>query len=290
MDPNKQFQTVREAVRHFKPDGIGIIADVTIEAEALGCKVEYPQNSVPWVCTHPVKDISDLKDLKIPDPRKDGRMPVTLETIRMLSSYFGLAVGAGGMGPFTLAGHLAGVERVMLGVLTEPEFVLRLVEFSTEVLSVYLEAQVEAGADVLIMSEPTASMLSPDHFDTFFGNHVHKVVKKTDRPVTLHVCGDPSHVIENMCATGVASISLDAPVDLAAIAPRVPSEIVVSGNIDPVTVMVDGTPEEVSRTVRDLLEKMRPYPNYVLSTGCDLSPDTPIENIEALIRTVKEFR
>lgn len=290
LDANIQFQTVLAAVKRFKPDGIGIIADVTIEAEALGCKVKYPSDGVPWVYEHPVNKPADIETLKIPDPLTAGRMPVTLQTIKLLASYFGLPVGAGGMGPFTLAGHLAGVERVMLGAKTEPEFVEKLVEFSAEVLSVYLKAQVEAGADVLIISEPTVSMLSRDHFERFFGRYVREVVGRMQRPVTLHVCGDPSHLIEDMCSTGVQCVSLDAPVDLQKIAPRVPPGVILSGNLDPVAVMVESAPDKVREAVRELMEKMRPYPNYVVSTGCDLAPDTPLENIEALIDTVKEFR
>jgi len=168
--------------------------------------------------------------------------------------------------------------------------VTKLVEFCAEALYVYLMAQIEAGADVLIISEPTVSMLSPDHFDRFFGRYVKGVIERVNRPVTLHVCGDPSHLIESMCATGAASISLDEPVDLPGIAPRVSPNIVISGNLDPVGVMVEGSPDTVRASVRELLEKMRPYPNFVLATGCDLAPDTPLENIAALIDTVKEFR
>jgi len=290
LSAEAQFRTILAAVKRFKPDGVGIIADVTIEAEALGCKVKYPTNGVPWVYEHPVKTVADIAGLRVPDPQTAGRMPVTLNTIKLLASYFGLPVGAGGMGPFTLAGHLAGVERIMLGALTEPEFVQKLVEFSAEVLYTYLRAQVEAGADVLIISEPTVSMLSRDHFDRFFGRYVRDVAHRMDRPVTLHVCGDPSHLIEDMCGTGVQCISLDAPVTLEKIAPRVPPGIIISGNIDPVEVMVEGTPDTVRSAARELMEKMRPYPNYVVSTGCDLAPDTPLENIEALINAVKEFR
>ena len=53
---------------------------------------------------------------------------------------------------------------------------------------------------------------------------------------------------------------------------------------------MEGSPDTVRASVRELLEKMRPYPNFVLATGCDLAPDTPLENIAALIDTVKEFR
>ncbi|NLG80295.1 MAG: hypothetical protein GX492_10835 [Firmicutes bacterium] len=102
--------------------------------------------------------------------------------------------------------------------------------------------------------------------------------------MVLHICGDTSHLVKNMCATGAQGLSLDSPVDLARSAREVDPEVVLIGNIDPVGVMVQETPEGVRRAVRALLESMEPYENFILSTGCDLPYETPFENIDAFMR------
>ena len=100
----------------------------------------------------------------------------------------------------------------------------------------------------------------------------------------LHICGDTSHLVKNMCATGAQGLSLDSPVDLARAAREVDPDVVLIGNIDPVGVMVQETPEGVRRAVRALLDSMEPYENFILSTGCDLPYETPFENIDAFMK------
>jgi uroporphyrinogen decarboxylase len=108
-------------------------------------------------------------------------------------------------------------------------------------------------------------------------------VRHIDAIPVLHVCGNTSNLAEEMAATGVQGISLDAMVDLAAVAKRVPRDCVVMGNIDPVRVMVNQSPEGVRQAVRDLCEKMSAYENFILATACDLPPETPLENIVAFV-------
>jgi uroporphyrinogen decarboxylase len=61
------------------------------------------------------------------------------------------------------------------------------------------------------------------------------------------------------------------------------------GNIDPVGIMQQGTAEEVSNAVTALLEETKSYPNFILSTGCDVPPNTPVCNIEAFYKSVQNF-
>ncbi|MDI7247232.1 MAG: uroporphyrinogen decarboxylase family protein [Bacillota bacterium] len=100
----------------------------------------------------------------------------------------------------------------------------------------------------------------------------------------LHICGDTSHLVRNMCATGAHGLSLDSPVDFARAAREADPEVVLIGNVDPVGVMVQETPDGVRRAVRALLDMMEPYENFILSTGCDLPYETPFENIDAFMK------
>jgi uroporphyrinogen decarboxylase len=122
-------------------------------------------------------------------------------------------------------------------------------------------------------------MLSPKAFNTFAGEPVANIVRQLDVPTVLHICGDSRHLIPSMCATGVGGLSLDSRVDLPAIAATISPDVVLIGNVDPVNVMGGTDPQRVAEAVRDLRAQMEPYPNFVLSTGCDLPLETPLTNI-----------
>ncbi len=101
------------------------------------------------------------------------------------------------------------------------------------------------------------------------------------------------HLVGKMVRAGVNGVSLDsrdAGVDLAAVARAVPPEVVVIGNINPATTMLSGTPREIRREVDGLLAEMAPFPNFVLSTGCDLPQETPPANIRAFMDAGRAWR
>ena len=114
------------------------------------------------------------------------------------------------------------------------------------------------------------------------------MIEQIERPTILHVCGQTSHIIETMCGTGAQGISVDL-VDLSSIVSRVPSEVVIVGNLSPVGTLLNGTAEEVRKETRDMLDKMREVPNYILATGCEIPLETPYENILAMVETVKNY-
>ena len=99
----------------------------------------------------------------------------------------------------------------------------------------------------------------------------------------LHICGDTTRLLPAMGEIQVQGLSLDSMVNFPQAALKIPSDMLLIGNVDPVSVMVNETPEGVGRAVRKLLDDMAPYDNFVLSTGCDLPQETPLENLDAFM-------
>ncbi|MBI2876651.1 MAG: uroporphyrinogen decarboxylase family protein [Candidatus Tectomicrobia bacterium] len=172
--------------------------------------------------------------------------------------------------------------------IKDPEFVKAVLEFSVGMAVMGAKAQVELGAEIALVGDPTASLLSPKAYQTFAAPYTRKVIEQIERPTILHVCGQTSHIIETMCGTGAQGISVDL-VDLPSIVSRVPSEVVIVGNLSPVGTLLNGTAEEVRKETRELLDKMREVPNYILATGCEIPLETPYENILAMVETVKNY-
>ncbi len=285
-----QFWTVSELVHEFHPDLAFFMMDLAVEASALGLPVRFPLLESPSVEYHLVREVADLQQFMACDVLKDGRARAYIETMKLMSTYLDVVPGAYCTGPFTLAGLMMGANDIALSTALDPELVKRVLEVAASVIIRYVRALAAAGAKVLAVLEPTAVMLSPEAFRQFSGQYVEAIFKAVPGVVpVLHICGHSSHLFDEMVATGAEGLSLDSPIDFPEAAKRLPCDVVLIGNIDPVGVMRDGDPATVREAVRSLCDGMRPYPNFLLSTGCDLPPDTPLENIRAFMEAGREF-
>jgi uroporphyrinogen decarboxylase len=107
--------------------------------------------------------------------------------------------------------------------------------------------------------------------------------------VVLHNCGNTGHCTEAMAVTGAAAYHFGNKCRMVEVIRDLPPTALAMGNIDPVSVFKDGLPSQMRQTTLDLLEEMRPYPNFVLSSGCDTPPHTPQHNIDAFFEALKDF-
>lgn len=271
-----------------QPDIMFTMMDLSLEAASLGLPVRYPLEESATVEHHPVETLADLEKFKAVNSLYDGRIWVALETTRRLSSQIDIPVAAYVTSPFTLAGLMMGASEVAMAVLDEPNLVRATLNFCEQVSLSFAKAQLNAGAQIICFLDPTAVMLSPDSYSEFAGNSQRNVIRRTDAQTILHICGNTTHLIEPMCKTGVQALSLDSAVDLYETAQRVPDDIVVMGNVDPVQVMMNGTVETVREAVQELTEKTRNLNNVIVSTGCDLPAETPIEHIAEFVKAVSD--
>lgn len=283
-----QFETLQKLHSLLQPDGMFYMMDLSVEAGALGLPVRYPANESSTVESHPIKKPADLATLKVLDPLEDCRVKVFLEVTQRMHENFKTINGAYVSGPFSLAALLMGATETAMKVIDDAKFVHEVVEFSTAVITAYAKALVDRGADGICLLEPTGVILSPAHFKKFSGDYVKKIVSEIDVPAVLHICGNTNHLLKEMVATGVDGLSLDSVLDLPTAASTVPPDVVLIGNLNPVE-LTRWSEEEVARETLGLLEKMKGFENFILSSGCDLPPETPIENIQSMLTTARNF-
>ncbi len=285
FNPALHAATMSRIVERFAPDAAFFMMDLSLEAGALGLPVRYPLFESPTVEEHPVKQAEDLDRLRVVDPLEDARVRGYIKVMELMTQSVSIPRAAYVAGPFTLAGLLMGASDIAMGTITDPSLVHQVVQFCTDVCIRYSRALTEAGADIIVILEPTATFLSPQAFAEFCGAYVREVIASpgaADNAV-LHICGDTSHILREMCATGACALSLDSPVNFPAAGNRVDREVILIGNIDPVGIMVQRSPQEVACAVRELLDSMARYDNFILSTGCDLPYETPDANIDAFM-------
>ncbi len=282
-----QARTLYKLAERVQPDALFTMMDLSVEAGALGMQVRFPLQESATVEFHPVRTVDDLDQYKVVDPLYDGRIWVFTETVRLLKQKLSIPVGAYVIGPFTLAGLMMGATEVAVATLDIPQVVLAAVNFCEDSVISVARALEGAGADLLCILDPTASILSPTAYARFAGPAVAHIVRRLDMRTILHICGNVTHLVPEMAATGVQGLSLGPLVDLDWAMAAVPDDIVVLGNVDPVATILHGDRERVRHDVEALLERIAAWPNFIVATGCDVPAEAPLENLEEMVRTVK---
>lgn len=292
------FACISAIVKLLKPDIAFIMMDLSVEANALGLPVRFPIDQSSTVEKHPIDNLDRLDNYRRINILQDSRIQSYIKTIEMMSIGLPRQVikCAYVVGPVTLAGLLESAQQLAMDSILDPEKLHGLCRFSTEVIQEYVRAIINAGANLICILEPTAVVLGPEQFRQFSGYYVHHIIesyKYANVETIYHVCGNTMHLLKEMVDCGITAVSLDSPetgIDMVKALQIVPEDIVVMGNINPTSTMKDGTIEEVRQKTTNLLEKMRPYPNFLLSTGCDLPPGTPAENMQEFMRVGREFK
>lgn len=280
-----QSETMRWIAENVPTDAVLGPMDLSIESEAFGATVRFEENDVPAVTGQLVADEDAVAALAVPAPDA-GRCKVAAEAIR-LTKAAGVAkpVYAGMIGPFSLAGRLMNENEIMFMLMDEPETVQALLEKTTTFLISYANALKAAGANGLFMAEPLAGVISPASLEEFSAPYVQRIVaavQTPDFPIYYHNCG--SNVVKAVAAIfgqGAAGYHFGNAIDLGEMLKLAPASALVMGNVDPVTVLAQGSPDSVRAAVAGLAGLRRDFPNFVLSSGCDIPAQTPWENLEA---------
>jgi len=277
-------RSIRALIEAWRMDLALPMMDLSVEAGALGLSVRFSDFESPTVLEHPVKQIEDLRRFRGRDILSDDRLQSFLQTIEALRHSQSALVGAYVVGPFTLSALMMGATEAATATIQRRALVSAAVDCSMEAIETYAKACVAAGAEVIVILEPSAVWLSSQAFEDFSGKWIRQLVSQLDAMSVLHICGNSTRILQAMCRTGVDGLSLDAAVDFPQAAEQVPQTTVLIGNIDPVRVMGSEKPEHVERAVRELKQGMARFGNFLLSTGCDLPYATPPENIDAFMR------
>lgn len=268
------------------------IMDLTTEAEAFGASVLFEDHAVPAVAGRLVKDTHDIDRLEVPS-LNSGRIPQYLKANLLAARAIDdRPLLSGCIGPFSLAGRLYDMSEIMVLIYEEPQAAHTLLRKCNDFIMKYCMALKETGANGVVMAEPAAGLMSNDDCKVFSSDYVREIVNRVQDDtfsVVLHNCGNTGHCTEAMAATGAAAYHFGNKCRMEEVIGDVPTTALAMGNIDPVSVFKDGKPEQMRQTVTQLLDAMRPHPNFVLSSGCDTPPHTPAANIDAFFDALEAW-
>ena len=276
----------------FPADAVTAIMDLTVEAEAFGAEIKFSENDIPNVIGRLVSNADEVAALEIPSLDK-GRIREYLKANSLVASHIkDKRIFGGCIGPFSLAGRLFDLSELMMAMYIEPETVTMLLDKCTTFITDYLKAMKETGINGVILAEPAAGLVSNDDCLQYSATYVRKIVNAVQDErfsIVLHNCGNTGHCTEAMLQSGASALHFGNKADMVNALETCPSDLPVMGNIDPVGIMRQASPEQVYSSVSELLDKTSSYGNFILSTGCDVPPRTPFENIKAFYQALLDY-
>ena len=268
------------------------LMDLSVEAEAFGAEVIYSEDDVPTIHGALIENEQEAEALIVPQVGA-GRTGECVKGIKEAKELItDRPLFAGIIGPYSLAGRLLDMTEIMILCYEEPEMVEMVLEKVTEFLIEYAKAFKEAGADGIMMAEPAAGLLSPNLMEEFSTPYVQKVraaVEDDNFLFVYHNCGNITSILNKVNEVDALAYSMGNAIDMEDALKVFPTDRMVMGNIDPAGIIRHSTPRVIKAETKALLERCCKYPNFVIASGCDIPPATPLENLDAFFEAVDEF-
>ncbi len=287
MQPELCAEVTLQPVRRHDVDAAVMFADIMTPVVAMGVDVKLVEGVGP-VIDSPIRTAADVERLRLAPPP-----PEVLEAVRLVRAELApdkAVVGFCG-GPFTVAGYLVEGKpsREFLTVkqlmYRESEVWHALMERLAETFTTYVQAQAEAGADVIQLFDSWIGALSPADYDEFVAPHSARILGALEVP-TIHFGTGTAALLRNMADAGGDVIGVDWRVELD----RAWAEIGVrgiQGNLDPAALL--GPWERVEAGARDVLRRAGGRPGHVFNLGHGVLPATDPDVLTKLVALIREL-
>ncbi len=288
-EPDLAAEVTHQPIRRFGMDAAILFADIL--TPVAGCGIDVKFNPGP-VIDDPIRKEEDLAPIRAFDAAK--HVPETLQTIRLLTARLRVPVIGFGGAPFTLACYLvdgAGSKdfaRTRIMFHQEPELAKKVLDAIGDMVADYAAAQVAAGASAVQIFDTWAGLLSPRDFAEMEAPVLRRIFDR------IRDLGVPSIYYLNGCAAllgeigklgaDVAGVDWRVPLDVARAA--LPDTMAVQGNLDPIVLL--GSPDTIRERVREVLAAAGDQPGHIFNLGHGIHKDTPPENVQVLVDTVRE--
>jgi uroporphyrinogen decarboxylase len=284
------------ALKHYGYDAVFSVMDVNVETESIGSVLQYRKNQYPVIERYALSPKDDWDELTLPDPHQAGRMPEMLKAIGILRQEVGnevLVVGCV-MGPFTLTTQLLGLETALYLAIDDPERLEHLMDYATEVVIGFGQAQIQAGAHLPVVFDPSAStaVVPPQFFRELELPRLQRVFCALAEAGAvanwLHIAGPVRPILPYYPKAGVDIANFDYNVNAADAGNALPTTC-LDGNIKPLT-FVDGSPADIKAEAVNLLGVFSDRGGFILSSGCEIPPESKMENISAMVDAARTER
>lgn len=276
----------------FGIDMLSLCSDPVREAADCGAPIVWFEDQPP--SHHPdcilLRERADLARLKVPDPLGGGRMHDRVLAAQALQEISAGEVPVLGWieGPLAAAAQLRGLHNVFLDLVDEPAWAGELLDFTCEMELAFAAAQAPY-VDIMGIGDAACSLLGPDVYEELVLPRQTRLVRGVQAlglPVRLHICGRTDQLFPGIATLGVEMMDVDSAADLTLARRVLGPRVALLGNCDPVTVLLEGTPASV-RAAFERCWGEAGWP-FVVGPGCEVPPDTPVENVEAMMEFARQ--
>jgi len=299
---NVMYQNAKKAadahLRALKLYGYDITA-IQVEpswpvAEACGAKATYPPDKNPWITKHLIASENDLETLDAPDFMETESSSVMIKGTEILAKEADVPVAAFMTGPITFSLQLMPYEFLIKNMMKNPEFVHEIVKYSVGVIKKYIKALKNAGATVFVACEHDFQMLKPVHIKEFSLQYLPDIFAIFDYNI-LHMCGKISIHLNEIVhdlkqIQNLNTINIGPYIDISNTQKLLNNKIGVAGNIDHIRLLPSGSPNDVEDAVKKAIKASGGNPRYMVAPGCEITADTPIDNVKAFVNAAKTVK
>ncbi|MBR9999649.1 MAG: uroporphyrinogen decarboxylase family protein [Cyclobacteriaceae bacterium] len=274
-----------KAMDYFGMDMVGLISDPYRETSAFGADISFPEEAVPICASQIIRTFDDVKSLKNPDVYKNLRTRDRIDGAALYQKLLKGNVPVIGWieGPLAEACDLTGVSQMLMQLMLDPDFSNILLDKVVVTAKEFARAQIEEGCDIIGIGDAICSQIDPDTYDLYIKKRHRELIDyihEQGARVKLHICGNITHLLPSIRELGMDILDLDWQVDMDHAYEVVGPEVVRCGNIDPV--LIQNRSEEQVRELTAKLIRKESGRRHILSAGCEITVNTPVENLLAM--------
>lgn len=299
-NPELACEVTLQPLRRFDLDAAILFSDILTIPDAMGLGLNFIAGDGP-VFQRAIRSSADVNKLFVPDP--DQSLRYVTDAIRLIKKTLNdqpLAdqrplIGFSGS-PWTLATYMIEgrsnrqFDQTRAMMAEQPQLLHQLLEILTLSVTDYLNAQIEAGVDVVMLFDTWGSILMPDHFMTYSLQYMQKIIAslhQTDCVPTILFARQSGSCLELIANSGCSAVGIDWTVDLAEAKQRVSHQVALQGNLDPA--ILKQSPAMIEQAVNKILQVFDRQPGYIFNLGHGMTPDIPPQHVNHLINSIHHY-
>jgi uroporphyrinogen-III decarboxylase len=294
--PEKWLEINKSLLTRF-PDvawipGFWVEYGMAAEPSAFGARIRFYPDRPPSI--EPLaKDLDFWSGVKPADPQQDGLMPLVLRLYRVMDERLaaeGLGIHAvAARGPMTVASWLSGITPLLMEVALDPGKVGALLDTVTTTIIRWLHAQLDVlrNPEAVLLLDDVVGMVSKEHYETIVHPRLRRIFDEFDGLIRIYHNDTPCpHLAQSLAEANFDVFNFSHEMDAGEIKSRMGHRVALMGNVAPLDLGVRGTPEQVLHSAQEVARKCAGG-GLILSFGGGVSPDTPPENIDALVQAAR---
>ncbi len=275
--------------------GFWVEYGMAAEPSALGARILFHPDHPPSI--EPViADLAFWAEVRPANPQQAGLMPLVLRLYQVMEERLqaeGLGIKmVGARGPLAVAGWIVGLTSLMTGLVENPDQVNRFLDTLTTTIIRWLHAQLDTlrQPEGIVLLDDIVGMISKRHYQEFAHPHLRRIFDEFEGLIRVYHNDAPCmHLVESLAEANFEVFNFSHEMDIAQVKAKMGHRVALMGNVPPLDVAGRASPEVVEKWAWECLDKAAPGGGMILSVGGGVSPDTPPENIDALLKAAHQW-